>query len=60
MSDDHALVPVGYVERRILFIRGERVILDTELAVLYAVTVKRLNEQVRRNIEVSPKTSCSD
>ncbi len=34
MSDDHALVPVGYVERRILFIRGERVILDTELAVL--------------------------
>ena len=55
MSDDHALVPVGYVERRIIFLRGERVILDSELAALYSVTTTRLNQQVRRNIERFPE-----
>lgn len=33
----------------IVRIRGHAVILDTDLAVLYGVPVKRLNEQVRRN-----------
>ena len=37
------------VERNILLIRGHRVMLDTDLAILYAVPTKRLNEQVRRN-----------
>ncbi len=50
MADDHALVPVGYVERRILFIRGERVVLDRDLAQLYGVSTKSLNQAVRRNI----------
>jgi hypothetical protein len=49
-----ALVPVERVERRILFIRGEKVILDADLAELYGVTTKRLNEQVRRNRERFP------
>jgi hypothetical protein len=37
------------VERRILIIRGEKVILDADLAQLYGVSTKRLNEQVKRN-----------
>ncbi len=37
------------VERRIVPLRGERVILDADLAALYAVPTKRLNEQVKRN-----------
>src|SRR5947209_17624180 len=37
------------IERRIYSIRGVRVILDADLAVLYGVSTKRLNEQVRRN-----------
>jgi hypothetical protein len=37
------------VERNILLIRGHRVMLDSDLANLYGVPTKRLNEQVRRN-----------
>lgn len=37
------------VEDRILFIRGQKVMLDSDLAQLYGVSTKRLNEQVRRN-----------
>jgi hypothetical protein len=37
------------VERNILLIRGHRVILDTDLAKLYGIPTKRLNEQVQRN-----------
>ena len=36
------------VENRILTIRGQKVLLDSDIAELYGVTVKRLNEQVRR------------
>jgi hypothetical protein len=36
-------------------LRGQRVILDAELAALYGVETKRLNEQVRRNIERFPQ-----
>jgi hypothetical protein len=42
------------VERRILFIRGQKVILDADLAELYGTTTKRLKEQVRRNRERFP------
>ncbi|MFA4973784.1 MAG: ORF6N domain-containing protein [bacterium] len=37
------------IENRILVIRGQRVMLDADLAYLYGVTTKRLNEQVKRN-----------
>jgi hypothetical protein len=40
--------PVGIVQR-ILVLRGQRVLLDADLAALYGVTARRLNEQVRRN-----------
>jgi hypothetical protein len=44
------IIPADRIERTILLIRGEKVILDTDLAVLYGVTTTRLNQQVRRNI----------
>jgi phage regulator Rha-like protein len=39
----------GEIARAILVLRGHRVLLDAELAALYGVTTKRLNEQVKRN-----------
>ena len=39
----------------ILTVRGRRVILDADLAALYQVPTKRLNEQVKRNIERFPE-----
>ena len=43
------------VSARIIVVRGQRALLDTDLAALYGVTTKRLNQQVRRNIERFPK-----
>lgn len=48
-------VPVEYITQSILILRGQRVLLDSELAVLYGVTTKRLNEQVKRNTERFPE-----
>ena len=49
------LIPVERIERAILLIRGQKVMLDRDLAELYEVSTKRLNEQVRRNIRRFPK-----
>jgi hypothetical protein len=49
-----SIVPVEQVQAKILTIRGQRVILDADLAKLYGVTTGRLNEQVKRNIERFP------
>jgi len=49
------LVPVQKIEQTILLIRGQKVILDTDLAKLYGVSTKRLNEQVKRNRERFPE-----
>jgi len=49
-----SMVAIEQVQAKILTIRGQRVILDSDLAGLYGVTTARLNEQVRRNIERFP------
>src|SRR5512137_2989191 len=49
MKDQKAVIPIGQIEERILLIRGQRVMLDADLAGLYGTTTKRLNEQVKRN-----------
>lgn len=49
MSKSLVRIPPERIEGIILLIRGERVILDADLAVLYGVTTTRLNEQVKRN-----------
>jgi hypothetical protein len=43
------ILPSERIERSILLIRGHKVMLDADLAILYGVSTKRLNEQVRRN-----------
>jgi ORF6N domain-containing protein len=44
-----SLVVTRRIEQAILVLRGERVMLDCDLAVLYGVTTKALNQAVRRN-----------
>ena len=48
------LAPIEYVEQRILELRGTKVILDSDLAELYGVETRVLNQAVRRNIERFP------
>jgi len=52
--DTAQLVSIESIANRILAIRGLRVMLDVDLAQLYAVSTKRLNEQVKRNRERFP------
>lgn len=40
---------------RIFFLRGQRVVLDEDLAAVYGVSTKRLNEQIKRNLERFPE-----
>lgn len=49
------LTPIEFVERRIIQLRGVRVIIGPDLADLYGVTTRRLNEQVRRNSDRFPE-----
>ncbi len=49
-----ALIPIESIEKKILMIRGQKVMLDVDLAAIYGVTTKRLNEQVRRNLRRFP------
>lgn len=49
MKNKMAGVDAGLIGGRIFVLRGARVILDTDLALLFGVTTKRFNEQVRRN-----------
>jgi len=48
-------VPMERVADRILSIRGHRGMVDTDLAEVYGVQTKRLNEQVKRNVERFPE-----
>jgi hypothetical protein len=54
MKDKYSIIPIERIERAILLIRGQKVMLDTDLAALYGVTTKRLNEQVKRNRDRFP------
>ena len=49
------LLPAVRIERAILLFRGEKVLLDEDLATLYRVSVKRLNEAVKRNRQRFPR-----
>ena len=46
------------VEKMICVIRGKQVLLDRDLALLYGVETKRINEQVKRNIDRFPEEFC--
>ena len=45
---------IAIIENKIYEIRGQKVMLDFDLAEMYGVETKRLKEQVRRNIERFP------
>lgn len=54
MNKPHALIPVKQIERAILLIRGQKVMLDRDLAGLYGVTTGNLNKAVKRNLDRFP------
>ena len=51
----HTIVSAERIERVILLIRGEKVMLDRDLAALYGVTTSNLNKAVTRNIDRFPR-----
>lgn len=52
---DRSLLPVGRVEQRIFVIREQNVMLSGDLATLYAVPAKQLNQAVKRNLDRFPE-----
>lgn len=52
---DNLPVPVEVIERRIYLIRGQKVMLDSDLANLYQVETKALNRAVQRNADRFPE-----
>lgn len=50
-----ALIPVEIIEKKILLVRGEKVMLDADLAELYGVETFNLNKAVKRNIDRFPE-----
>lgn len=55
MGEDTALMTVDNICNRVYIIRGQQVMLDYDLAEIYGYEVKRLNEQVKRNITRFPE-----
>jgi hypothetical protein len=55
MDEDVALVPPERIERSILLIRGQKVLLSTDLAELYQVEPRALVQAVKRNIARFPQ-----
>jgi len=54
VNNPKSVAVVPSLESKIYNIRGQKVMLDSDLAELYMVTTKRLNEQVRRNLDRFP------
>ena len=54
MSDENKLIAVGNIKNMIFSFRGLQVMIDRDLAELYGVPTKRLNEQVKRNLNRFP------
>lgn len=55
MSESRSLVPVERIERSILLIRGQKVMLDNDLASLYGVETKKLIQAMKRNVDRFPE-----
>lgn len=55
MNKDEALIPIERIENKIYQIRGQKVVIDSDLAQIYGVTTKRFNEQVKRNANRFPE-----
>jgi hypothetical protein len=55
MVDKKSLVPVDRIEKAILLLRGQRIMLDADLAELYGIETKVLVQAVKRNLERFPE-----
>src|ERR1039458_1799784 len=55
ITGNNALIPNEVVERRILWVRGQKVMLDADLATLYQVSTGALNQAVRSNLDRFPE-----
>jgi len=55
MTKSLSLIPVERIEKSILLIRGQKVILDRDLAILYQVPARNLNKAVTRNLDRFPE-----
>ena len=56
MSDADSIINSDFIQNRIFTIRNIQVMMDSDLAVIYGVDLKRLNEQVKRNIQRFPES----
>ena len=54
-NKNEMMIPDEVIMSKILVVRGVKVMIDSDLAELYGVTTKRLNEQVKRNIKRFPE-----
>jgi hypothetical protein len=55
MTKSKIKIPPERIEKAILVVRGERVMLDRDLAALYEVSTKQLNQAVKRNLDRFPE-----
>jgi len=58
MPEKNKLITQAIIENRIFTIRGIQVMIDGDLAEMYDVLTKRLNEQVKRNMDRFPEQFC--
>ncbi len=58
MDFDLTVIPAERIEQAIFLIRGLRVMIDADLAMLYGVTTKVLNQAVKRNKDRFREISC--
>ncbi|MFZ3116635.1 MAG: ORF6N domain-containing protein [Syntrophales bacterium] len=54
MDGKKLIIPTEMIERSIIQLRGQKVMLGADLAILYGVATKRLNEQAKRNLNRFP------
>jgi hypothetical protein len=54
MTKQGVFITVGRIERSIIFLRGQKVMLDADLAVLYGMPTKALKQAVKRNLDRFP------
>ena len=52
MAEETELMTVDNIQNRVYIIRDQQVMLDFDLAEIYGYEVKKMNQQVKRNIEI--------
>jgi hypothetical protein len=55
MAESNLIIPINDIENRIFTLRGAQVMIDRDLAEIYQVQTKALNQAVKRNMERFPK-----